>query len=575
MKTTIFIKLLVAASLGLLFSVGAVAATVSPPQFASQQYGGLVIVSMTTATSGAAIRYTTNGTEPTVSSAVYSSPLSLFSTTTLKAKAFKNGLTPSSVTSATYTVFRVVQISIEVEHSALDGNPNAGGGLRIFPERIGPSDTNFRDSVIVTATISPIAPNVEVDFRRFDPDDPSSNSSPLDPNGQAGNDNLPDVTGARPGPGVLSSPSARTDKFGKASVRLTVSWQPGNNFIVAATTDPFYANGLRLRVVDGSVIEDSSGISLTDARARAKQTPMLTVWRRVHVEVDRMANVTGNSVNGVLAGVVANSSRRGQSTLDLGLNLPAPGPFGTEGLAKRFEGGTITIQINGANTTFGVVTNTAAITGNDKVVVSGIVPAEAIGKDYKLVDDDAAHGFGDGAVIPFPNTGRLVTCFAPAYVLPVFDLPNPTPVVPFVLNTPGNSASDLLSLYRFDNIKYEKQETFWVVYILGAIQGTVNEDGDPDDSNGDERPDEPGGIALGNVDALNGVGAVIYLEGANEAAGGKRMLTNATGTGEQDLVVHKVGHLFGAEHIDGGIMSRSSTVFSLQSLKKIRQARHP
>ena len=54
------------------------------------------------AESGAEIRYTTNGTTPTSSSALYSSPLTLTATTTVKAIALKNGLN-SSVASRTFT----------------------------------------------------------------------------------------------------------------------------------------------------------------------------------------------------------------------------------------------------------------------------------------------------------------------------------------------------------------------------------------------------------------------------------------------------------------------------------------
>jgi hypothetical protein len=552
------------------------AASVAPPQFGPQHYGGLVIVSMVTPTSGATIRYTTDGSDPTANSPIYSSThqVALTTTTTVKARAFKNGLTPSSVTAATYTVYNVTQLVFEPEHSPLDNNPNVGGGLRIFPERTSPFDNDFRDSVIVTATISPAVPHVEVTFGLFDLDDPSSNAAPVDPNGAAGNDNISDFTG-RPAGGGLSASGGWTDKFGRVSVRLTVSRQPGNNFAVTAATDPFYAAALRLRATDGTIIEDSGGIPLTDARARAKRTPMLTVWRRVHIEVDRMANVTGNSVTGVVAGVATDSPRRGLSTIDLGLNLPAPGALGTDGLLNRFEGGTITISINGSSTAFGVLTNTAALTGNDRIIVRGTVPAAAVGKRYRLVDDDEAHGFGDGAAIPFPDTGRLATCFAPAYILPVFDLSNPTPVVPFVLNTPGSAPSDLRSLFRFDNSRYAKQETYWVAYLLGAMQGTVNEDNDPGDLNGDGRPDESGGVALGSVDELGGSGAVIYLEDIVDFAGGKHVATNSNGTGEQDVVVHKIGHLFGAEHVDGGVMSQSSNVFSPQSLSKIRHTLQP
>jgi hypothetical protein len=58
---------------------------------------------MSCATSGATIRYTTNGSDPTSSSTVYSGPLTLSATTTLKARAFKSGMTDSAVASGTYT----------------------------------------------------------------------------------------------------------------------------------------------------------------------------------------------------------------------------------------------------------------------------------------------------------------------------------------------------------------------------------------------------------------------------------------------------------------------------------------
>ena len=54
------------------------------------------------AESGAEIRYTTNGTTPTASSSLYSAPITLTATTTVKAIALKNGLN-SSVASRTFT----------------------------------------------------------------------------------------------------------------------------------------------------------------------------------------------------------------------------------------------------------------------------------------------------------------------------------------------------------------------------------------------------------------------------------------------------------------------------------------
>jgi hypothetical protein len=67
-------------------------------------HSGPLLVTMQTATSAASIHYTTNGSTPTQSSALYSAPLSLTSSTTLKAKAFKSGYTDSGETSAAFTV---------------------------------------------------------------------------------------------------------------------------------------------------------------------------------------------------------------------------------------------------------------------------------------------------------------------------------------------------------------------------------------------------------------------------------------------------------------------------------------
>ena len=62
-------------------------------------------VSIASATSGASIRYTTNGTTPSSTvGTVYTGPVTISATTTLKAIAYKSGSTDSSVTSGTYTI---------------------------------------------------------------------------------------------------------------------------------------------------------------------------------------------------------------------------------------------------------------------------------------------------------------------------------------------------------------------------------------------------------------------------------------------------------------------------------------
>ena len=61
-------------------------------------------VSIACATSGATIHYTTDGTTPSANSTVYSTPISVTETTTIKAIAMKEGMNNSGIAEATYTI---------------------------------------------------------------------------------------------------------------------------------------------------------------------------------------------------------------------------------------------------------------------------------------------------------------------------------------------------------------------------------------------------------------------------------------------------------------------------------------
>ncbi|GAF75646.1 unnamed protein product, partial [marine sediment metagenome] len=87
---------------GVIQSIGTVATPTFDPD--GDTYTEPVDVTISCSTSGATIHYTTNGVEPTESDPVYSSPINISSTTTLKAKAWKSGWNPSEVKSADYTI---------------------------------------------------------------------------------------------------------------------------------------------------------------------------------------------------------------------------------------------------------------------------------------------------------------------------------------------------------------------------------------------------------------------------------------------------------------------------------------
>jgi hypothetical protein len=80
--------------------------TVATPTFspAAGTYTSTQNVSLSTTTTGATIRYTTDGTDVTATSTIYSTPIAISQTTTLKAKAYRSGWTDSQQASATYTI---------------------------------------------------------------------------------------------------------------------------------------------------------------------------------------------------------------------------------------------------------------------------------------------------------------------------------------------------------------------------------------------------------------------------------------------------------------------------------------
>ena len=82
--------------------------TVVTPTFTPNGVSGFTgtqSVTISCTTVGATIHYTTDGTEPTASSPVYSAALSLTSTTTVKAIAVKAGMNNSAIATATFTKY--------------------------------------------------------------------------------------------------------------------------------------------------------------------------------------------------------------------------------------------------------------------------------------------------------------------------------------------------------------------------------------------------------------------------------------------------------------------------------------
>ncbi len=444
----------------------------------------------------------------------------------------------------TIAVGNVASLLLEAIDSPLDNNPNAGGGQRIFPDKQTADDTVNRRRVRVRATLSSPSSDVPIFFRLFDVDDPS-NSSAIDPNGADGDDNrgTPLAT--------LNAASSQTDASGAAQVELTVTMQPGDNFRIAAACNSTSLGGV---VVNGTDLSDGGGNTLPTQRANV--TDMLTVWRRLHIEMDSMGLVAGNRVTGTITRVRPNTIA---STTQLSVRQPLE--------SSRFQGGLVTIDGVGD---FPVIDNTRGT-----ITISGgaFQSAAMAGRAYVLVDDDDFNADdltmldGDeGENVTAPDTSLVqdsddpgLNVFAPAYVRPIYDIGDNNDFVPFVLNVAKDAPSAIIATYDFDTVGTEADDDFWTIYLLGAYQFIQREDMDPS-------TEKIG--TLGIVDALNGRGASVYNEVARTAEAPVSAINAIT-------AAHEIGHLFYGRHTDGGLMSGIGTTFSDRTLSQIRTLRQP
>jgi len=158
------------------FTLNAVAlgSMVSSPVFnpATGIYPLAQSVAISTPTSGASIYYTTDGGTPTESSTLYSGPVNVNSSMTLNAIAFKSGVTPSPLASASYVigdppvveipVFSPVAGTHALPQSVVITTATSGASIRYTTNGSEPTSTNGTlystpVSVPVTTTLKAIA----------------------------------------------------------------------------------------------------------------------------------------------------------------------------------------------------------------------------------------------------------------------------------------------------------------------------------------------------------------------------------------------------------------------------------
>ena len=129
------------------------ATTVDTPNFipVPGAYNSATAVTITSATSGATIRYTTDGTTPNeTSGTVYSSPVTMNATATLKAIAYQNGMSDSGIMAGAYTIgataatptFSPGAGSYNSTQTVTISSTTSGAFIRYTLDGTAPSETN-------------------------------------------------------------------------------------------------------------------------------------------------------------------------------------------------------------------------------------------------------------------------------------------------------------------------------------------------------------------------------------------------------------------------------------------------
>jgi hypothetical protein len=98
---------------------------------AAGTYSAAQIVTISDATAGASIYYTTDGTTPTASSTLYSGAITVAQTETLKAIAVASGFSNSAVASAAYTINVPADFSVTAAPTSLTLSSGQSGTITV------------------------------------------------------------------------------------------------------------------------------------------------------------------------------------------------------------------------------------------------------------------------------------------------------------------------------------------------------------------------------------------------------------------------------------------------------------
>ena len=326
-------------------------------------------------------------------------------------------------------------------------------GFRWFPGATAPGGS-FRYELQVCATVDPPRAGVTVALEVFDPDDPSS----FDTDDQGG-DNYGHGAFNLGSQGSLTT-TAETDAEGKAFAVFWCSLNPGDNYRIAAAVD---GSGMLDELDDTTVLPDDDPPAVSGFFGAV--SPLLTVWRKLHLEQDSMAA-------GPLRRVTARVDSVGPMSVVLDRALPDA--------KDAFEGGTLEVSSGASEWAFTVAANSSSLISKATVVVTeSPAPFVSPGDRIVLTDDDG-HG-----LLPYTQgiPGLWKAILNSVCIDPVPVPSNPRPHVPFEENL-GDAdilLAGTLGVGVGSNEDHQSQPAYWCSRIVYCFQAGEGKDGDPDD----------------------------------------------------------------------------------------------
>ncbi|MBU0717533.1 MAG: hypothetical protein KJ749_04730 [Planctomycetes bacterium] len=373
----------------------------------------------------------------------------------------------------------------------------------------------MRKKVKLVATVNPPVEGVAVYFRIWDVDDPFNELHPdmvnvdeIDDDDN-GNDN-------RPSGEAWSQHSDATDANGRAVWVFTVSMQPGNNYRAAASCieDTLYSfmSGIQVNQADADAMNQYGG-AFSGYKVPVVWSKMLTVWRKLHVELATMQRpaFVQNTWNGMWANPRTYSVPGGGEIQERVVIDISSQPVDD----NQLEQGWIRLEGEGlddlpsfwifSNNSLGVPADTITVVmrreGESGPIGIEYLQGVEVGS-FTVSDDDirdrdyfhngaAQPGWAYGsdlggttsAVLPYPDcTGTYVSIaelFQPAFILPVIAQTNPTPV-PFKQHFPGYLFSSWF-FAEYETIRAGPISTssYWTALVGTAFQAEEDEDADP------------------------------------------------------------------------------------------------